>query len=79
MNELAEVKSSCYAIAQFEGYAVTWWEYMKRYHLVVQEGHPPPWREFKWLMRAKYVPERYRQGLLAKLYNLRQGSKSVEA
>ncbi|XP_015167660.1 uncharacterized protein [Solanum tuberosum] len=52
---------------------------MKRYHLIVQEGHPSPWPELKRLMRAKYVPERYHQGLLAKLYNLRQGSKSVEA
>ncbi|KAH0709361.1 hypothetical protein KY284_010788 [Solanum tuberosum] len=54
-------------------------EYMKKYHLVIQEGHPPPWTELKRLMTVKYVPERYRQGLLAKLYNLRQGSKNVEA
>ncbi|KAK4722250.1 hypothetical protein R3W88_012483 [Solanum pinnatisectum] len=72
VNDLAEVKSSCYVIAQFEGYAITWWKYMKRYHLVVQEGHPPPWPELKRLMRTKYVLERYRQRLLAKLYNLRQ-------
>ncbi|KAK4709861.1 hypothetical protein R3W88_004374 [Solanum pinnatisectum] len=30
INELTEVKSSCYAIAQFEGNVVTWWEYMTR-------------------------------------------------
>ncbi|KAK4731496.1 hypothetical protein R3W88_024484 [Solanum pinnatisectum] len=52
VNELAEVKSSFYANAQFEGYVVTWWEYMKRYHLVVHEGHPPPWPELKRLMTA---------------------------
>ncbi|KAH0709452.1 hypothetical protein KY284_010879 [Solanum tuberosum] len=56
-----------------------WWEYMTRYHLVVQDGHPPPWTGLKALIRVKYVPERFRQELLAKLYNLRQGSKSVVA
>lgn len=52
---------------------------MKRYHLVVEEDRPPPSTNLKRLMRTMYVPERYRQRLLAKLYNLRQGSKSFEA
>lgn len=30
-------------------------------------------------MRSKFVRERYNQGLLAKLYNLRQGIRSVKA
>ncbi|KAH0721561.1 hypothetical protein KY284_006591 [Solanum tuberosum] len=34
-------------------------EYVKRYHLVLQDGHPPPWTGLKALMRVKYVPERY--------------------
>ncbi|KAK4707194.1 hypothetical protein R3W88_033246 [Solanum pinnatisectum] len=50
--ELADVKSSCYGIAQFKGYSVTLWEHMKRYHLVVQEGHPPPWLKLKRSIRA---------------------------
>ncbi|KAH0773746.1 hypothetical protein KY290_010883 [Solanum tuberosum] len=58
-------------------YAITWWEYMKRYHQVVQDGHPPPWTGLKALIRVKYVSERLSQELLAKLYNLRQGSISV--
>jgi len=79
VNDLTEVNKSFFAIAQFKGFAITWWEYMKRLILVLQDGHPPPWTGLKALMRVKYVPERYRQELLAKLYNLRQGSKSVAA
>jgi len=50
---------------------------MKKYHLVVQEGHPPPWAGLKALMRSKYVPESFRQEQLSKVYNLRQVRKSV--
>lgn len=32
----------------------------------------------KAIMRSKYVPDRYRQGFLAELYNLKQEDKSVE-
>ncbi|KAK4707456.1 hypothetical protein R3W88_033003 [Solanum pinnatisectum] len=32
VNDLTEVKKSCFAMAQFEGFGITWWEYMKRYH-----------------------------------------------
>ncbi|KAK4724174.1 hypothetical protein R3W88_026953 [Solanum pinnatisectum] len=61
VNDLTEVKKSCFTIiSQFEGFAITWWECMKRYHLVLQDGHPPPWTGLKALMRVKYVPERYR-------------------
>ncbi|KAF3640359.1 hypothetical protein FXO38_01817 [Capsicum annuum] len=31
LNDLTEEKKSCYAIAYFEGYANTWWEYVKRF------------------------------------------------
>ncbi|KAH0774040.1 hypothetical protein KY290_011177 [Solanum tuberosum] len=77
VNDLTEVKKSSFAITQFEGYAITWWDYMKKYHLVVQEGHPPPWAGLKALMRSKYVPESFRQEQLSKVYNLRQVRKSV--
>lgn len=40
-------------------------------------GQPPPWFRLKNLMRQLYFPETYSHELLAKLYNLRQGSKSV--
>ncbi|KAH0773636.1 hypothetical protein KY290_010773 [Solanum tuberosum] len=79
VNDLTEVKKSSFAITQFEGYAITLWDYMKKYHLVVQEGHPPPWAGLKALMRSKYVPESFRQEQLSKLYNLRQVRKSVAA
>ena len=67
---------------------MTWWESTKRMQGASHRGHYPPWEVIKalmtsfWLkrvlMRAKYVLERYRQGFLAKLYNLRQEDKSVE-
>ncbi|KAF3616782.1 hypothetical protein FXO38_34323 [Capsicum annuum] len=37
------------------------------------------WDELKALMRKRYVMERYKQEQLTKLYNLRQGDRSVEA
>ncbi|KAH0722545.1 hypothetical protein KY290_005201 [Solanum tuberosum] len=56
VNDLTKVKKSCLAIiAQFEGFVITWWEYMKRYHLVLQDGHPPPWTGLKALMRLEYT------------------------
>ncbi|PHU19570.1 hypothetical protein BC332_10721 [Capsicum chinense] len=36
------------------------------------------WDELKALMRERYVMERYKQEQLTKLYNLRQGDRSVE-
>ena len=42
-------------------------------------GKPHPWFRLKNLMRQRYLFETYRHELLAKLYNLRQGSKSVMA
>ncbi|KAH0661546.1 hypothetical protein KY284_026477 [Solanum tuberosum] len=67
------------SLPPFKGkwFAITWWGYMKRYHLVLQDAHPLPWTGLKALMRVRYVLERYHQELLAKLYNLRQGNKSV--
>ncbi|KAH0652958.1 hypothetical protein KY289_030636 [Solanum tuberosum] len=79
INDLTEVKKSFFSIAQFDGFSITWWEYMKKYHLVLQDGHPPLLTGLKAFMRVKYVPERYRQELRAKWYNLRQGGKSVAA
>ena len=38
-NDLIEEKKSCYMIAHFEGYANTWWEYVKRFGDVLIAGH----------------------------------------
>ena len=38
----------------------------------------PDWDGLKALMREIYVTERYKQEQLTKLYNLRQGDRSVE-
>ncbi|KAM3237965.1 hypothetical protein P3L10_012995 [Capsicum annuum] len=73
LNYLTEEKKSCYAIAHFEGYANTWWEYVKRFRNEMIGGQPPPWFRLKNLMRQRYLPETYRHELLAKLYNLRLG------
>ncbi|PHU12574.1 Cytochrome [Capsicum chinense] len=65
--------------AHFEGYANTWWEYVKRFGNEMIGVQPPFWFQLKNLIRQWYLPETYRHELLAKLYNLRQGSKSVMA
>ncbi|KAM3306452.1 hypothetical protein P3S67_013322 [Capsicum chacoense] len=79
LNDLTEEKKSFYAIAHFEGYANTWWEYVKWFGNEMVGEQPPPWFRLKNLMRQRYLPETYRHELLAKLHNLRQGSKSVMA
>jgi len=48
---------------------------VKQFGNVLIEGQPPPWFRLRYLMRQRYLPESY----LAKLYNLRQGNKSVVA
>lgn len=77
VNDIFEEKKSCYVISHFEGYANTWWDYTKRFGNVMIGGQPHPWEILNRLMRERYVPEHYRHELVSKLYNLRQGSKSV--
>ncbi|PHU11570.1 hypothetical protein BC332_18500 [Capsicum chinense] len=79
VNYLPNVKKTTYVVAQFEGYSLTWWESAMRMQGILHGGHYPLWDVMKAPMRAKYVPERYRQGFLAKLYNLIQEYKSVES
>ncbi|KAF3680653.1 hypothetical protein FXO38_02164 [Capsicum annuum] len=74
-----EEKKSRYAIAYFEGYANTWWEYVKRFDNELVEVQPPPWFRLRYLMRQRYLPESYHHELLSRLYNLRQGNRSVMA
>ena len=79
VNDISEEKKSCYAIAHFKGYPNTWWEYAKRFCNELIDGQPPPWFRLRYLMRQRYHPESYRHELLARLYNLRQGNRSVMA
>ncbi|PHT36778.1 hypothetical protein CQW23_24478 [Capsicum baccatum] len=74
VNDFIEEKKHCYAIAHFEGYANTWWDYVKRFGNVLNKGQPPLWDAFKVFMRLRYVLKRYRHELLSKVYNLRQGN-----
>lgn len=67
VNDLTKIKKICFAIDQFEGYAITWSDYIKRYHLALQGVLPPVWTDLKVLMRVKYVPKSYREELLAKI------------
>lgn len=79
VNDISKEKKSCYAIAHFEGYANTWWEYVKHFGDELVDQQPPPWFLLRYLMRQRYLSENYRHKLLARLYNLRQGNKSVMA
>ena len=77
-NEMSEVRKASYAIAQFEGFASTWWETqvkVRRLHGLVPT---PTWEELKTILRRKYVTDRYHQEQLKKIYTLHQGTKSVE-
>lgn len=38
VNDISEEKKSCYAIAHFEDYANTWWEYVKRFGNELVDG-----------------------------------------
>lgn len=60
-----------------KGSTNTGWEYAKRFKNMLNEGQPPPWYALKGFMIQKYMLERYTHKLLTKLYNLRQGNKSV--
>ena len=66
VNDLTKEKKSCYTIAHFEGYATTWWEYVKRFGNVLVEGQPSPWFRLRYLMIQRYLPKRYYQELLSK-------------
>ena len=77
-NDMSEVKKASYAIAQFEGYASTWWETQVKARRIIGLPPTPTWDELKEAMRRKYVTERYKQEQLKKVYTLRQNKKSVE-
>ncbi|PHT32295.1 hypothetical protein CQW23_28632 [Capsicum baccatum] len=57
VSDITEEKKSCYAITHFEGNGNTWWDYVKRFRNVLNEGQPPPWDTLKAFMRQRYVPE----------------------
>ncbi|KAF3639147.1 hypothetical protein FXO37_24075 [Capsicum annuum] len=79
VNDLTEEKKSCYTIAYFKGYATMWWEYVKRFDNVLIEGQPAPWFRVSTFVSLGTLTESYHQELFARLYNLKQGNKSVVA
>lgn len=72
LNELTFQKKAAHAIAQFEGYASTWWETKRLQRVTNGKLDLSNWDELKVLMRERYVTERYKQEQLTKLYNFRQ-------
>ncbi|XP_059294604.1 uncharacterized protein LOC132047602 [Lycium ferocissimum] len=77
-NDMSEMKKTSYAIAQFEGFASTWWETQVKARRLHGLASTPTWEGLKNILRRKYVIERYKQEQLKKIYTLRQGKKSVE-
>lgn len=59
MNDLTDEKKSFYAIVHFEGYATTWWEYVKYFGDVLIKGQPPSWFQLRYMMMQKYLPKSY--------------------
>ncbi|PHT95908.1 Trihelix transcription factor GT-3a [Capsicum annuum] len=51
-NALDDVKKTTYDVAQFEGYALNWWESAKRIHGVLHAGHYPSWQAMKAIMAS---------------------------
>ena len=78
LNELTSQKKAAHTIAQFEGYASTWWETKRLQRARNDNLDLPDWDELKALTRERYVTERYKQEQLTKLYNFRKGDRSVE-
>ena len=77
-NDMTEEKKATYAISSFESYASTWWESMKRSRRRLGLRMNITWEELKEIMNNKYVTPKYRQEQLKKLYELKQGYKSVD-
>ncbi|PHT55578.1 hypothetical protein CQW23_04064 [Capsicum baccatum] len=55
LNELTSPNKAAHAIAQFEGYASTWWETKRLQRARNDNLDLPDWDELKALMRERYV------------------------
>ncbi|XP_059289964.1 uncharacterized protein LOC132043503, partial [Lycium ferocissimum] len=77
-NNISNVLKAKHDLTQFEGYASTWLESKKRKRAQWHIYDVPTWQELIELMEARYVTPDYYQGVIKRVYMLRQGSKSVE-
>ena len=71
--DLSEHEKIFAASSALTKYALTTWKHICRHNKV-----PQTWTDFKMLFRDEYVPEYYADCLLAKLDNLKQGSRTVK-
>ena len=71
--DLSEHQMIFAASSALTKYALTTWKHICRHNKV-----PQTWKDFKMLFRNEYVPEYYVDCLLAKLYNLNQGSRTAK-
>nr|AAQ72729.1 putative gag-pol polyprotein [Petunia x hybrida] len=76
-NDMTDEKKGTYAISSFESYASTWWESVKRSRRRAGVPVNVGWHDLKGLMSIKYITPRYRQEQLKRLYELKQGVKTV--
>ncbi|XP_065874727.1 uncharacterized protein [Euphorbia lathyris] len=67
------------AVIEFTDYALVWWDQLVTSRFRSREPQIDTWGEMKVVMRKRFVPNDYYDGLYRKLQSLRQGSKSVDA
>ncbi|KAF3626431.1 hypothetical protein FXO38_29259 [Capsicum annuum] len=53
VNDIIDEKKS--TIAHFEGYAIIWWKYAKRFGNALNDGEPTPWNTLNGLIRQRKV------------------------
>ena len=70
---MSEKQKICIASNILIEYALLEWKHICRHNKV-----PESWKDFKFLFRDAFVPAYYVDYLLAKLDNLKQGSKTVK-
>ncbi|XP_065866582.1 uncharacterized protein [Euphorbia lathyris] len=78
-HNYSEEKKVRAAVIEFTDYALVWWDQLVTSRFRSREPQIDTWGEMKAVMRKRFVPNDYYDGLYRKLQSLRQGSKSVDA
>ncbi|XP_065871915.1 uncharacterized protein [Euphorbia lathyris] len=78
-HNYSEEKKVTAAVIEFTDYALVWWDQLVTTKTRCREPQVDTWDEMKTVMRKRFVPNDYYEGLYRKLQVLQQGSKSVEA
>ncbi|XP_065873481.1 uncharacterized protein [Euphorbia lathyris] len=78
-HNYSEEKKVRAAVIEFTDYALVWWDQLVTTRTRCREPQVDTRDEMKTVMRKRFFPDDYYEGLYRKLQVLQQGSKSVEA